>query len=143
MHFKYFFICLFQRPNGEQQYEKPSKKIKLSQPISDAPPLKHVPSIPNEARDDVAKADVSSVMHLEPGPVQYTTLHVSKKEKEEFTGPNSKIKVKKKKKKKREDVEVVATDPTSTTSTPDHLRWVIVDICYWYIPSLFPVNFLL
>lgn len=81
-----------------------------------------MPPIPNEARDDVVKAEVT---YLEPAPVQYNTLHVNKKE--EFTGTNSKIKVKKKKKKKREDVdvEVIATDPTSTTSTPDHLRWGI------------------
>ena len=88
-----------------------------------------MPLIPNE---DVSKVDVSSVTQLEPGSVQYATLHVNKKEKEEFHGP--KIKMKKKRKKKREDVEVIATDPTSTTSTPDHLRWEIVDINfnYWH-----------
>lgn len=33
---------------------------------------------------------------------------------------------KKKKKKKKEEVEVVASDPTSTTSIPDHMRYTIV-----------------
>lgn len=133
------------RPDAEKSYEVASKKLKLSESVlttsSGTRPTKEtedcdVDSAPYAVHVkpvDVKPVDVpSAVQALQPASVRHSALYVDDQEREtkqeyDNTSTNnrhaSKDKVKKKKKKKKkEDIEVVTTDPTSTTSTPDHLR---------------------
>ena len=67
----------------------------------------------------------TTVTFSEAGHAQDDVLHPSSDTCSHMTPPDkiSHHGKKKKKKKKKDDVEVIANDPTSTTSTPDHLRY--------------------
>lgn len=124
------YSCL-KRCDSEVSCETASKKLKLSE----STPEVEAGSTQDNDKDSVpyaihvkpvgvSKAESATLVHL--GDVSHITAHtekeyVSNTDTISHNSPKGKVK-KKKKKKKREDTEVVTTDPTSTTSTPDHLR---------------------
>ena len=135
-------LCL-KRSDDEIPYETAPKKLKLSEYTAEAGSTKEfqdndrdaVPIAVHVKPVDVPKAVESPVwVHCRDasygdgsyGDGSYGDS-TAQTEKEHVTNTSShrssrdKVK-KKKKKKKRDDTEVVNTDPTSTTSTPDHLR---------------------
>lgn len=91
------------RPDSEKQYETASKRPKLSPPFTETAVAF---SEAGHTQDDVMHPSSVSCSDMTPQEKMATHHHV---------------RLKKKKKKKRDDVEVIANDPTSTTSTPDHL----------------------
>ena len=126
-----------------------SKRAKLSQPAASEPKAEGVlPDIDSTGltTSDAAESASSIASTLQPenmssklAPVssQYVTAdaHRQQLEQEGEIEDNSivadcsnhhsvsKTKLKKKKKKKQEDLDEVPADPTSTSSTPDHLRY--------------------
>ncbi len=136
-----------QRPITELQPENVSKRVKLSQPVSE---LKAGGMLPDTGTAGVASGDDSesaadsATLQQEDVPSKAASVttqltvadtdghghHVEKEERERedsstTTGSSNhhhKAKLKKKKKRKKEDLDEVPADPTSTSVTPDHLR---------------------
>lgn len=114
------------RPDSEKQYEVASKKLKLSQSASESEArlLISTKETQSSFTDSSKPVDVPSVAQPVSGPCDALPVDGNTQSREGANNHHStKSKVKKKKKRKKEDLEVVATDPTSTTSTPDHLRY--------------------
>lgn len=129
---------MLQRPTSEQ-HEIAPKKLKLNQPVSESAVLNvgitslhsSTPSLDNAESVQLKSAEVPT-QHAPLDATQYysNTEEVLKQDRKQHDNASSSAhhstsnKLKKKKKKKRDDAEVVTTNPTSTTSTPDHLRLV-------------------
>lgn len=123
-----------QRPS-EQQQEMPSKKAKLSQPVSESAVLSVSTSsnpssiLPVDNSVQLASADITAQNQYAMSNSDTVKQEKGKGRKHGASAgisadrhnPNNKLKKKKKKKKDDEDV-ITITNPTSTTSTPDYIR---------------------
>ena len=125
----------YQRPNFEQQAQNSPKKMKLYQSALESSQSKaEVPSVSNS---QVNASVQNGSVGLLPKPVELLSKPVElvssvqgasqntmeqEITKEPSVKHTSKAKQKKKKKKK-EELDVVKSDPTSTTCIPDHMRY--------------------
>ena len=96
------------------------KKVKLSQPVSELSSVNT--SSLHSSTSDTRLAEVAAEQHASNISTNISEPLKHKDHVQTCSTDRHSSKSKKKKKKRKEDVEVVTTDPTSTTSTPDHMR---------------------